>query len=411
MLDFIGKRPTDAQSWFQIGLNQLWQGDPDGARSCFALAVAADPSLLPALDSVGLVMRRDARPGDDDFLMGVIRLPHFANALAACDHPSERCRPARTVDGVLACLKCQENGNAGPSAGVNDDEMAKGILFALRSLMENGHPLNPSSLALSIGEAVGEALDTVKAFKQTVAKRAFRVAYQPVVDIRTGGIHHFEALCRFDAGGGTPFKAIAFAEQAGLIHEFDLAMVSLVVEHMEAARWSGQPFKVAVNVSGCSIGVASYLDGLMALLENHRWTRGHLIFEITESARMSELDTANRFIQTLRELGHDVCLDDFGAGAASFQYLSVLDVDVVKIDGSAINNARNSEKGGALLSALTDLCRRIGVETVAEMVEDPDGLTFCRECGCDYVQGYLFGRPAPAVGAFSPLPNQHLFQD
>ena len=180
------------------------------------------------------------------------------------------------------------------------------------------------------------------------------------------------------------------------------------VERMRAALKAGDDLRVAVNVSGYSIGVPAYFEGLMRVLHDNRWTRGRLSFEITESSRMTKLDTANQFIQAVRGMGHQVCLDDFGAGAASFQYLSMLDVDVVKIAGSAIANARSADKGGALLSALTELCRRIGVATVAEMVEDADCLAFCRECGCDFAQGYLFGKPAPSVSAFRPLPNRHV---
>ena len=100
----------------------------------------------------------------------------------------------------------------------------------------------------------------------------------------------------------------------------------------------------------------------------------------------------------------------FGAGAASFQYLSVLDVDVVKLDGSAVKNAQKASKGRAFLSALTELCRRMSVETIAEMVDTPDTLNFCRDCGCNYVQGYLFGKPSPDLKNFNPLPEITLFQ-
>lgn len=124
-----------------------------------------------------------------------------------------------------------------------------------------------------------------------------------------------------------------------------------------------------MNVSGYSIGQQEYVDGLMKLLAEHEWTRGRLLFEITESSRMSDLGQANEFIQKLRQLGYEVCLDDFGAGAASFQYLSALEVDAVKLDGSAVHNAQVTIKGRAFLSALTELCRRLNVYTVAEMVD------------------------------------------
>lgn len=410
MFESFAQQPRDAQGWFQLGLAKLQQGDHERARGCFAMVAALDPSLTPALDTVTMLVRPDGQPEDDDFLMGVVRLPPWATAVPGCrDKPNAN--PAERMLGqVLSCLTCEEGRADACKAGVNDEELTKGILFALRNLIEQGGRLDVATLVESVGDVVGEALDTVRTFKETVARRAFNVVFQPIVDIHRGDVHHYEALCRFDGSSATPFKAISFAEQAGLVHEFDLAMVSLVVERMRSALTAGDDLRVAVNVSGYSIGVPAYFEGLMRLLRENRWTRGRLSFEITESSRMTELDTANQFIQALRGLGHQVCLDDFGAGAASFQYLSMLDVDVVKIDGSAIANARSTDKGGALLSALTELCRRIGVATVAEMVEDADCLAFCRDCGCDFAQGYLFGKPAPSVAAFRPLPNRHVLE-
>jgi EAL domain-containing protein (putative c-di-GMP-specific phosphodiesterase class I) len=150
------------------------------------------------------------------------------------------------------------------------------------------------------------------------------------------------------------------------------------------------------------------LDQLDQLLKVNDWTQGKLCFEITESARMSDLDSANNFIQRLRKVGYKVCLDDFGAGSASFQYLSSLDVDIVKLDGSAVKNAEKSKKGRAFLSALTELCRRLGVETVGEMIDTPQTLAFVRDCNVDFVQGFLFGKPSADLKDFNPLPHREL---
>lgn len=408
MLDILAKRPINAEGWLELGLAQLQQGDHDAARTCFALAAAADASLVPVLNSTAVMLRQGARPGDDDFLMGVVRLPPWVSASLSGADQGEDGSIEGSLKRMLACLTCQ-NSAVAANDEFNEDELAKGILFALRRLMEQRGSLDLGNLADGVSDIVGEALDALKSFKTAVAERNFSIAFQPIVGISSGAIHHYEALCRFGPDNVSPFKAITFAEQAGLVHEFDLAMAEKVVERLAAVLRAGEDVTVAVNVSGHSIGIPSYLDGLLALLRRNPWTKGRLMFEITESARMAELETAAEFIQALRSLGHQVCLDDFGAGAASFQYLSMLDVDVVKIDGSAITNARSTEKARALLSALSDWCRRIGVETVAEMVEDAACLEFCRACGCDYVQGYLFGRPGPDIAAFRPLPNRQLF--
>lgn len=296
-------------------------------------------------------------------------------------------------------------------ADISEEDLAKGLLYTLTKFRDVEGSITVKGMAANMSSMISQAMDEVASFRQVVAQAEFFVALQPIVHVTTGDVHHFEALCRFNrAAGESPFKTITFAEETGLIHDFDLAMAKKVVAWLGKFPRNNDKYRVAVNVSGYSIGKESYVGELLKVLRANEWTQGRLMFEITESSRMSDLDAANNFIQTLRSRGYHVCLDDFGAGAASFQYLSVLDVDVVKLDGSAIKNAQKAAKGRAFLSALTELCRRMSVETIAEMVDTKDTLDFCRDCGFNYVQGYLFGKPSPDVRDFSPLPQADLFK-
>ncbi|HEY1722168.1 MAG TPA: EAL domain-containing protein [Magnetospirillaceae bacterium] len=298
------------------------------------------------------------------------------------------------------------------SGSVSEEDLAKGLLYTLNKFRDSeGEGISVKDMASNMSSMITQAMDEVSRFRTVVSQAQFFVALQPIININTGEIHHYEALCRFDrAAGESPFKTITFAEETGLIHDFDYAMARKVMEWLSKFPRNNDKYRVAVNVSGFSIGKESYVDSLMKMLKENEWTQGKLMFEITESSRMSDLDGANKFIHALRDRGYHVCLDDFGAGAASFQYLSVLDVDVVKLDGSAIKNAQKAAKGRAFLSALTELCRRMKVETIAEMVDSKDALDFCRDCGCDYVQGFLFGKPSPEVKDFNPLPQGDLFK-
>ncbi len=297
-------------------------------------------------------------------------------------------------------------------AAVSEEDLVKGLGYMMTKFSDSvASGVGLEDLATNMGSLISEAAGKVSQFKQIIQQSEFYVALQPIIHIYTGDIHHYEALCRFDSKPGeSPFKSITFAEETGLIHEFDMAMAKKTIEWLGKFPRNSNKYRVAVNVSGFSMSQPSYLDALMNLLRENSWTQGKLMFEITESSRMSDLDGANNFIQTLRKRGYHVCLDDFGAGAASFQYLSMLDVDVVKLDGSAIKNAQRAPKGRAFLSALTELCRRMTVETIAEMVDTIEALDFCRDCGCNYVQGYLFGKPSREVKDFNPLPQSHLFR-
>jgi len=114
----------------------------------------------------------------------------------------------------------------------------------------------------------------------------------------------------------------------------------------------------------------------------------------------------NAFIQGLRQKGHKVCLDDFGAGATALPYIHKLDVDIIKIDGSHVRAALTGRKERATLKAIVSICRDIGVSTVAEMVEDESYLPILRQCGVEYGQGYYFGHPMPTIGQARPAPKK-----
>lgn len=304
------------------------------------------------------------------------------------------------------------NVGIGDAGGIAEEDLAKGLLYTLQKFGSAEGRFNLHSLAENMTSLVDKTVQQIQSFKGLVTGGLFEVALQPVISLRSGDVHHFEALCRFKSLGRdvSPYKVINFAEETGLIHEFDLSMATKVMVWLSRQPRNNDMYRVAVNVSGFSISQPSYVDGIFELLRANPWAEGRLMFEITESSRMSDLDSANAFIQRLRAAGYEVCLDDFGAGAASFQYLSTLEVDVVKLDGSAVKSAQKVAKGRAFLSALTELCRRLSVDTVAEMVDTPEALQFVKDCGCDFVQGWLFGKPSVEVKDFMPYPNSDLLR-
>ena len=107
-------------------------------------------------------------------------------------------------------------------------------------------------------------------------------------------------------------------------------------------------------------------------------------------------------IQKFRENGFHVALDDFGAGAASFDYLNSFDVDTVKFDGPIVKRSYATAKGKAFLASMATLCKQSGIETIAEMVEEEATVEFLIECGIPYAQGYLYGKPSPDIFSFAP---------
>ena len=126
-------------------------------------------------------------------------------------------------------------------------------------------------------------------------------------------------------------------------------MCARVLNWLLAQKKEGREYSVAINVSGQSLANTSFIAALHDQLERATAVRKSLLFEITESANIEDLGAANRFIQGLRSFGHQVCLDDFGAGAAALRYLHALEVDIVKIDGQYVRGAARNERNRAFL--------------------------------------------------------------
>ncbi|MGE4062360.1 MAG: EAL domain-containing protein [Rhodospirillaceae bacterium] len=294
-------------------------------------------------------------------------------------------------------------------AGVNEGDLAKGLVYTINHFKEQvGDNFNVKDIAANMNKLVADTVASLNKFRSLVSGNDFQVAFHPIFDARTGAVHHYEALVRFNGKfEESPYKYITFAEETGLITEFDIAMARKCVDWLRKNR--ADKVSIAVNISGMSVGNDRYAKDLHELLDADTWLRNFLVFEITESARVADLTQANNFVQALRKKGFHVCLDDFGAGAASFQYLSVLEVDVVKLDGSAVKNAQAAPKGRAFLKALTTLCKTMDVETIAEMVDSKEGLEFVRDCGVEYVQGFLFGKPDADPWSFIKKLDRKLF--
>jgi EAL domain-containing protein (putative c-di-GMP-specific phosphodiesterase class I) len=120
--------------------------------------------------------------------------------------------------------------------------------------------------------------------------------------------------------------------------------------------------------------------------------RKRLIVEVTETSALADIEAANRRLAALRETGIKVCIDDFGSGAASYDYLRKLTVDAVKIDGSLVRDLETDELGRDLLRNIVELCRSMKLETIAEMIETEGVVTELKALGVEYGQGWLFGR-------------------
>jgi EAL domain-containing protein (putative c-di-GMP-specific phosphodiesterase class I) len=193
------------------------------------------------------------------------------------------------------------------------------------------------------------------------------------------------------------------AEELDLIEQFDLAVAETAIA---ALGGRGPEVSIAVNISGRSFLQPRFIDRLLGLMKNAARLKDRLMFEITESAALANLDLADERIQRLRRAGFKVCIDDFGAGAASLSYLRNLTVDIVKIDGQFIQSIGGGGRDDVFVRHLTALCKELKVVTIGEMVETETVAQALKTMAVDLGQGFLFGAPLADIpdlrGASTP---------
>jgi len=276
-------------------------------------------------------------------------------------------------------------------------ESLRTIRYALDRCIEDG----PSAAAEGFEAALRQTVADSARFKEMVREGRFELVYQPVVELRTRAVHHYEALTRFEGGGG-PAATIKLAEELGLVVQFDLAVVKSVVV---ALRDSPMDVRIAANISAFSLEQPGFVDDLLLQTMAFPALRPRLLLEVTESHRLADLPAANAQIQRLRGVGHVVCLDDFGAGSASLDYLRELEADVLKFDGRFIKALDTRPRDVTLLKRLAELCTELKVTTVAEMIETEDVAQRVADLGVRLGQGWLFGRPGPRPQMPPPPPT------
>ena len=220
--------------------------------------------------------------------------------------------------------------------------------------------------------------------------------YQPIVSIETGEVTAREALVRWyhpSRGWIAPAEFVPVAEQSGLAD----ALGSFVLETAcrEAATWTDRE-RIAVNISATQLGKGTLPDDVLAALVKSGLSPNRLEIEVTETALLDDEHDVIGDLRRIRALGVRVALDDFGPGYSSLAHLRAFPFDKIKIDGSFVKDAVSRPDCAAVVRAVADLGKRLGVTTVAEGVETLEQLDCLRNEGCMEVQGYFFGRPMPS---------------
>jgi EAL domain-containing protein (putative c-di-GMP-specific phosphodiesterase class I) len=179
-----------------------------------------------------------------------------------------------------------------------------------------------------------------------------------------------------------------------------MRVVEKLLLHMHEHKLMGKKLRYFVNLSRVSISDQNWVKRFIAMLAISKADPSQLVFEITETAAMSEIDVTVNFIKKLKDMGCRFALDDFGAGFSSFYYLKRFAVDYLKIDGSFIRDLADEDGSNRLfVKALNDVAIGMNKQVIAEWVETPEVLKLLQDMGAKFGQGYLFQKPTLLDGS------------
>jgi diguanylate cyclase (GGDEF)-like protein/PAS domain S-box-containing protein len=243
--------------------------------------------------------------------------------------------------------------------------------------------------------------------RQAVEEDRFLLYCQPILDLKTDAVSQHELLLRLPGGEGceplTPNSFLYVAERFGIILAIDCWVIRNAIKLIAAYQRAGRRLALNVNLAGKSIGdpkLAGFIEN--ALLEGGI-DPACLVFELTETAAIANLQQARAFADRMHRCGCLLALDNFGAGLASFYYLKNFPFDYLKIDGEFIRRASVNPADQVVVRAIVCIAQGMGKKTVAEFVADADTVCLLRDSGVDYAQGYYIGLPRPVAEVLPPI--------
>jgi PAS domain S-box-containing protein len=243
-----------------------------------------------------------------------------------------------------------------------------------------------------------EALSWAGRVQDALREERFVLYAQPILDLATDEVVQHELLLRMREPNGEivgPCSYLQIAEEHNLIGDIDRWVIR------KASELAARGLPVELNVSGGSISDPELITHIEACLQETGADPALLVFEITETALVSDEEAGRHFVQRVHELGCKLALDDFGTGYGGFTYLKQLPVDYLKIDIEFVADLCTSEASLHVVQAVVNLARGFGMHTVAEGVEDAETLSLLKTLGVNYAQGYHIARPGPLEDAFA----------
>ncbi len=367
----------------------LGHGVGDGLLQAIARRIA---DQLGAEDSL-------ARFGGDEFVIVVGSARSVANVARLVREYQDWIAMPFSIDGHDVVVTCSVGVSLYPTDGTDAATLLRRAAAALRQAKVRGR----NTMAfVDIAEAAGleDRMELERHLRSATARNELLLHYQPQVDMADRSLVGVEALVRWqhpERGLVPPGEFIPLAEEIGIIGEIGEWVLAEACRQVAAWQVEGLLVpRVAVNVSSVQLEHAGLAATVQAALDGADIAPERLELEVTESAIMRHSATASAVLGELQALNVDLALDDFGTGNSSLAQLRHLPLRRLKIDISFVRDIGRDPAAEAITRAIIAMAASLGLQTVAEGVEEEHQAAFLRDAGCDIGQGYLFGRPVPA---------------
>jgi diguanylate cyclase (GGDEF)-like protein len=340
------------------------------------------------------------RIGGDEFVVVLPEVKRSADVAHVAQKVIEQLSQPVIVEERELVVTCSIGIAIYPDDGRDAESLIRNADAAMYHAKELGRA-NYQFFTEQMNQAASRRLHLENDLRRAVAKDELRVHYQPIVDAASGRIAAHEALVRWqhpERGLVLPAEFIQLAEETGIILKIGEWVLA------EACRWSTfigaeRGLQIAVNLSARQFNDPNLPKVVARALKETGLPPRLLELEITESTAMQQTDVTLRTLKKLKQLGVSIAIDDFGTGYSSLSYLRRFPVDKVKIDRSFVAEVPGDRDQGAIVSAIIALAHALQIRVVAEGVETDAQRDFLKSCGCDFIQGYLVGRPADADSA------------
>ena len=337
-----------------------------------------------------------SRYSGDTFLIFTYNIESIEEVVDLCDLLSKSFDSPKIVNGKKIYLTASIGVALFPDHGNDYNTLLKNTdsaMHAAKTDRKNESNFFDDSILTELNRMYG----LQKGLRTALEKGEIYVMFQPKVSLDDSLVNGFEALARWEShefGSVSPAEFIPIAESTKMIVPIGNFILEEVFKKTKCLLNEGyDKFKIAVNLSEIQLREDVVISEFKRLIKKYKIHPKYIEVEITESMLMKSFDKNLKILQEIKDLGVSIALDDFGTGYSSLNYLTKLPIDVLKIDRSFVIDLLISPKSKCIVETIVNLSHQLGIEVVAEGVEDKDQVEYLRTILCDIVQGYYFSKP------------------